>query len=277
MVFYGIVYSIGDPAGRGVAEELLRLTGARECDVCRGHEKCFCGDGFLLAGFREDVIFFDFLDRRLPGEVTHYIVLSRHSSAKKVKSYTVHHTGNPGPQALYGGKPYSLAVASPRVTYTLLRNLYRFAGEQGRLGEYEVSYEATHHGPTEVDKPLSFIEIGSTLEEWVDKTNHLVLAYAVQELLEKGLAENCNPVVGVGGGHYPRKHTRKALGEGYCYGHIFAKYALPSLTRDILGKAVERSEPRPTGFVVEKKGTRREHRSLIEEFTRENGLGIEYI
>ncbi len=276
LMYYGIVYSVNDPAGKGVAGKLIEILGFRECSICRDAVTCYCGENYVLAGFKEDVIYFDFLDQRLPGEVTHYIVLSRHSSARKVKSYTVHHTGNPGPEAPYGGKPRSLAVASPCVTYTLLLLLRKYAVEYGRLGEYEVSYEATHHGPTEANKPLTFIEIGSTLEEWVDGINHLVLANAVMELLNKGLVK-CKPVLGIGGGHYPRKHTRKAFEDGYCYGHIFAKYALQYLDKEILHQAIKRSEPAPQAIVVEKKGTRREHRVLIEGFASSHGLVVEYI
>ncbi len=271
---YGIVYSVNDPAGSGVAKELLGILGLRECSLCRDAVSCYCGEDVVLAGFKEDVIYFEFLDHRL--SVDKYIVLSRHSSMAKVKSYTVHHTGNPGPEARYGGKPYSLAVASPPVTYKLLLLLRKYAIEYDRYGEYEVSYEATHHGPSEVGKPLTFIEIGSTIEEWSDRVNHLVLANAVAGFLEEGEPE-CTPVIGVGGGHYPRKHTKLSFNTNTCYGHIFAKYTLQYLDRNILYKALYRSDPKPVKIVVEKKGTRREHRELINVFAREYSLDIEYI
>ncbi len=274
MVVYGIVYSTGDPAGYGVARLLVELLGLEKCGLCRDCIECFCGRDIVLAGFKEDAIYFDFLDDRL--SVDKYIVLSRHSSMARVKSYTVHHTGNPGPEARYGGKPYSLAVASPPVTYGLLQLLVEKAREYGREKEYDVSYEATHHGPTEPSKPLTFIEIGSSIEEWRDHVNHRVLAEAVTCFLERR-EPSCKPVVGVGGGHYPRKHTRYALENNVCYGHIFAKYSLPYLGIELLEKALNRSVPKPRAVVVEKKGTRREHRELIEEFTRSYSVELEYI
>ncbi len=276
MALYGIVYSVNDPAGMGIASKIIEFLDPKPCNICIDSKTCFCSEKFILAGFREDVIYFDFLDQRLPSSVNKYIVLSRHRSAKKIKSYTVHHTGNPGNEAPYGGKPRSFAVASPPVTYTLLLLLRKYAREYDRLEEYEVSYEATHHGPTEVNKPLTFIEIGSTLDEWVDKVNHAVLAEAIIEFLSNGEME-CKPVLGIGGGHYPRKHTKRAFEKGYCYGHIFAKYALPYLNRYILAKAIDRSIPMPRSIIVEKKGTRKEHRELIEKFVLENNLDIEYI
>lgn len=274
-MIYGIVYSRKDPAGTGVAAKIKEYLKPREYSLCRDSVECYCGDNYVLACFEEDVIFFDFLDERLPS-VDKYIVLSRHSSSAGVKSYTVHHTGNPGNEALYGGRPRSLAVASPKTTYTLLVKLYDYARIFGRDKEYDVSYEATHHGPTEVDKPLTFIEIGSSEEEWNDSVNHEVLARTVIWLLENGELE-CTPVIGVGGGHYPRKHTALALSKKYCYGHIFAKYSLNALDEELLAKAVERSVPKPEIIVVEKKGTRRQHRLLIEDFASKNNLRVEYV
>ena len=34
--------------------------------------------------------------------------------------------------------------------------------------DYEITIEATHHGPTSLKKPLLFIEIGSTEKQWAD-------------------------------------------------------------------------------------------------------------
>ncbi len=276
MTYYGLVFSEKDPAGRGVAEYIVESLGLDKTSDCSGATRCFIGENFVLAGFTEDTIHFEFLDDRLPNRVDKYIVLSRHSSAKKVKSYTVHHTGNFGPEALYGGEPRRLSVASPPVSHKLLLLLRVKAEEHGRFEDYEVSYEATHHGPTSPSKPLNFIEIGSTIDEWKDPVNHRVLGEAIIEYLSDP-SHQCRVVAGIGGGHYPRKHTKKAFNDNYCYGHIMAKYALPYLSHEILDQMINRSVPSPDVIVVEKKGTRREHRSLIEEYADEKGLMIEYI
>ena len=155
-------------------------------------------------------------------------------------------------------------------------NLRKHAIEYGRLDEYDVSYEATHHGPTGVEKPLCFIEIGSTMEEWIDNVNREVVALAVVKFLSDDEKE-CTPVLGVGGGHYPRKHTKKAFNNAYCYGHIFAKYAVPYLNRELIVKGVERSMPKPIKIVVEKKGTRLEQRKMLENLVLSMGLDLEYI
>ncbi len=273
---FGLVYSVDDPAGSGVARYIVEYYGLDRGSECRGSVECFIGKNFYLAGFKEDVIYFEFLDERMPSDVERYIVLSRHSSSKRVKSYTVHHTGNFGPEAPYGGRPRSLSIANPPVAHKLLLLLRKYAEEYKRFGEYEVSYEATHHGPTGVGKPLNFIEIGSSIDEWRDSVNHGVLGSAIIEFLESPIHE-CVVVTGIGGGHYPRKHTRLAFEKNYCYGHIMAKYALPYLSKGVLDLMVKRSDPMPKKIVVERKGTRREHRSIIEEYVGEKGFILEYV
>ncbi len=273
----GLVYSVNDPAGKGIAEYIIEMLKPDKTDKCINAETCYIGDNYILAGFREDTIEFEFLDHRLPENISMYVVLSRHSSAKKIKSYTVHHTGNFGPEAPFGGKPRSLSIANPRASHKQLILLKKYAEQYGRVKEYDVSYEATHHGPTEVKKPLNFIEIGSSIDEWRDPVNHRVVGDTVIDFLREGVSSDCIVVIGFGGGHYPRKHTKMAFTRNYCYGHIMAKYALHHLSREIIGLMIEKTYPRPIKLVVEKKGTRREHRMIIEEYADENNIEIEYI
>lgn len=270
----GLVYSLRDPAGSGVAEYIARRIELEKCDHS---PRCGKGERALLAGFEEDVIYFDFLDKRLPGDVEYYVVLSRHSSEARVKSFTVHHTGNFGPQALYGGKPRELSIAYPKVAWALLRLLAKYKLVYDR-GDFEVSYEATHHGPTGLRKPIIFIEIGSGEDEWGDPLNHAVLGDSILEFIGIDLSGiSCTPVIGIGGGHYPRKHSELALSSDICFGHIMPKYALDHLDRGVLSAMKANSIEEIKRIVVEKKGSRLEHRKLIETFCEEEGLELVYI
>ncbi len=274
----GVVYSLKDPAGRGIAEYILKTLGEEKLTKCDYSTPCYRGWNFILTGFEEDVLYFDFLDEVLPVETDFYLVLSRHSSEARVKSYTVHATGNYSNTALAGGKPRELGFSHPQVMWFLLRGLYRVAHTEQEKRDYEVSYEATHHGPTSLAKPIVFIEIGSTEEEWSNRENHGVVGRVVIELLNKyPELPPCKRVIGIGGGHYPRKHTELALSENVCFGHIAPKYALDYLDREMLSQMVSKTRGGVEEVVVEKKGTRREHRELIEEFANSTSLKIRYI
>lgn len=274
----GIVFSVKDPAGTGIAKYLIDTLKPKDSSICRGSAICFNGDNYVLAGFNEDVIFFDFLDERLPDEVEFYLVLSRHSSEAGVKSYTVHATGNFFDKVIAGGRPGELGIAYPLVEWFLLRSLYNLSKEEHKREEYEVSYEATHHGPTNLSKPIVFIEIGSSPAEWIDIKNHAVIGEAVKLLIERYPSiPSCNVCIGVGGGHYPRKHTELALREDYCYGHIASKHVLDYLDASIIALMVKRTLGDVKYMLVERKSTRREHRELLEEFANTNNIILKYI
>lgn len=269
----GLVYSLRDPAGSGIARFVAGALGLRrgECDAV----ECWAGSGAILAGYEEDVIEFDSLDARLP-EASFFVVLSRHASEAGVKSYTVHHTGNFGDSALYGGRPRELGVANPPAAFTLLAEMKKAAESAGRAGEYDVCYEATHHGPTSLAKPLTFAEIGSSEREWADPVNHAVVGSAVVRLLREGPAE-CKPAIGFGGGHYPRKLAEFSLQNAVCLGHIMPKYAADSLSELTFSQMVSRSVPRPVVAVVEKKAFKSATRAEIERLARAEGLEVLYI
>jgi D-aminoacyl-tRNA deacylase len=274
----GVVYSMIDPAGVGIARYLIESLGRDSLSPCRYGLQCLQGERFIIAGFREDVIYFDFLDEVMPREVDFYVVLSRHKSEAGVKSYTTHATGNFTDETVAGGRPKELGIAHPKAMWFLLRALYRVARTKPDRSLYEISYEATHHGPTNLTKPLVFIEIGSSEEEWRDPLNHEVVGEAVLELLKTSTLDiNCQPVIGIGGGHYPRKHTELALSEDVCYGHIASKHSIKYLNEAMLKQMVDKTHGGVIGIVVEKKGVRRELRDLIEEFAKSWRLWIRYV
>jgi len=227
-----VVYYPEDPAAKGAAEVLENEYGLKV---------------FQLP---TDPPFFDF--DKLEGEA--FIVLSRHSSEKKVKAFTAHHTGNFG-EASLGGEPRKLGISLPSIACSLIKALNAF----GREG-YEVTYEATHHGPTS-NKPLVFVEIGSSEEEWKDPRNHEVLAKAVASFEE--FRCSAPPAIWVGGPHYASRATRRCLGGEACFGHIAPKYALEHIDEELLTQMVERSAEKPEIAYVEKKSMKSEKRREV--------------
>ncbi len=265
-----LVYSKRDLAGTGIALHLNNIVGfrkytsLRDTDILR-HEDVF------LAGFDEDVLYFDFLDEVF--DVDAYIVLSRHRSSAKIKSLTVHHTGNPGPRADAGGRPFELSIAYPPMAKKLLVLVKKYADETRLSEEYDVTLEVTHHGPTNLKKPLVFIEIGSSPEEWVDERARKLIAQVVADAIATPLP-NCIPATGFGGGHYARKHTKVMLETDYCLGHIFSKHAIQETKPEVILQAFKKSIPPSKAAVIEKKGVKSRERKMIEELATNSGLEI---
>jgi len=81
---------------------------------------------------------------------------------------------------------------------------------------YRVSYEVTHHGPTALQHPSFFVEIGSTEKEWTDP----VAGRAVAEAVLDAVLINAVPLIGFGGTHYAVRQTEIALSSRGAFGHI---------------------------------------------------------
>jgi len=274
-------YFIHDPAGRGIALKISSELHIHVGAVSRGNLKELGQfENLVIAGFDVDVLFMDFLAKYFP-EAKFFIILSRHSSAAAIPSLTVHHTGNFTNEALYGGKPHELGIANPEAAYIMLRKLHELSRDAG-LTDFEISYEATHHGPTSVEKPLTFIEIGSTEKEWIRDDAQYVVAKAALEVYHvwrRGFNVRCEPCIGVGGGHYARKHTRMCIERGFCYGHIISKHVLERLKVNelerIIKTCIDRSATRPKLLVVEKKSVKSAYRSVLKSIAP--AYSLEYV
>ena len=274
----GLVFSVNDLAGKGIASWLRELVGFKKLDVKNELiAEAYYSSSFdvLLVGFNEDVIYFDFLDDVM--DVDYYIVLSRHRSEAKVKSLTVHHTGNPWSRADFGGRPLELGIANPKVTKALLLNLLRYNKEFGIDDEFNVTYEVTHHGPTNLKSPLCFIEIGSSKEEWVKEDARKAVAYSVYDhITNPTKLPDCVVASGFGGNHYASRFTAMAIEKGICFAHMIAKYALKAMGLNelciVTEQALTKSRDRVTHVFMEKK-LRREWRDIVKE--KANELGIE--
>lgn len=231
-------------------------------------------------------IFQDYLDKRLEflgWESDLIVFLSKHKSQSETKALTAHVSGNYA-DADYGGLPHSLPVPAPLEMKKLLLVMDRLNNETG-LG-YDVTFEVTHHGPTEIKTPSLFVEIGSTEKEWIDPAPGAVVAEAVLSLAaadnvnaederiskEAKLLENNTVTVAFGGGHYGDRQTVSLFRTKLEYGHMFPKYQLETITEEVILKAFERTGADLAFF--DKKSMRGPDRRRVAEILERNGIPI---
>jgi D-aminoacyl-tRNA deacylase len=198
-----LVHSRQDPGGRNIRANLNRLLSAprRNRFPLEAHDLLFLEtEGRLIEQ--------DGLDQSISADLI--LFLSRHASVNPIPVLTTHVTGNIG-NADLGGKPGSLAVAAPDWMHAVLCGLSRHAPPG-----YRVSYEVTHHGPSELITPSLFVEIGSTEKEWRDEQ----AGEAVARTVLGASPEDSIPVLGIGGTHYARRQTEIALSSRTAFGHI---------------------------------------------------------
>ena len=121
-------------------------------------------------------IFTDDLDKKIQADV--FVFISKHSAAEGRPSLTCHPIGNFG-KAEKGGKEKTLCISHS----ILLKNI--FIELNNNVKEpYEATMEATHHGPC-LEKPVLFVEIGSTEKEWMDKNAGSIIAKSVIKAIKE--------------------------------------------------------------------------------------------
>jgi D-aminoacyl-tRNA deacylase len=191
---------------------------------------------FRIVEIAESLIFQDGLDKKIAdrGYLASLIIFaSKHRSKDMRAILTVHSTGNVN-EAKFGGTPRKLSRAAPQAVRSLLRSLKTLIENK----EYEVTLECTHHGPSDLDVPSVFIEIGSNEAQWLDEDAGHIIANAILLLKNDG-----SPVaVGFGGTHYAPRQTALILSTGVTFGHIFPTHALDDIDESMIRQAFERSD-----------------------------------
>jgi len=201
-------------------------------------------------------------------DVEYYVFASRHKSIANRKTLTTHVTGNLTSQALYGGKPKSLAYANADAMKIALVELKKARDELGI--DYEVCLEATHHGPTELSRPLLFVEVGSTEKEWRDSKAIEVAARACYKAATN--KKEFQKAIGIGGTHYAPLHTRVVLETDIAIGHIIPSYAIDELEFEVFKEAVEKTQA-SFGF-LDWKGMKSRQRKKIKKFAEDIKLEL---
>ncbi len=249
-----IVTSQGDIAGSNVYRELSKDF-SREGEF-EGKPIYKRGDVWLIAT-REPQVKAGHLDEHFDPE--YYVFASRHRSESQERTLTVHAPGNLTSRADVGGRGRELAYCNADAMKVALLELERGRMEHGL--DYRVSLEATHHGPTELKKPVLFVEVGSTEGEWRDPVAVSVVARAALRAAEN--RAEFERAVGIGGSHYAPLHTRVALESGIAIGHIIPAYAIDDLDGQIFEQAMEKTGA-SFGY-LDWKGMRKHQRVRVKE------------
>lgn len=173
------------------------------------------------------------------------IFASRHSSAAKIPTLTVHAPGNFG-KADLGGKDGELCF----VNANTVRNVY-LELLKNPFPEYQVSLEVTHHGPF-VRQPCCFAELGSSGQQWKDEKAAGFLADCILRGLEN--METAETAIGIGGPHYAPSFSKKEATGSIAIGHICARYAQDFLDKKKIEEMAEKTIPRPNKVLVDEKG-----------------------
>ncbi len=220
-----VAYS-DDPAGHSMAQHLSQKM--------RRNGSVLSGSDYDLTEIPTPAISADWLEQeyRYDG----YVFLSKHAASSGVLALTCHSTGNFA-HAAFGGGDRQVAVPYPDLQKRYLRLL---KARQEDFADFQITIEATHHGPTALSKPSLFIEVGTTQAQWDDGD----LCGRVAEVVDEAMRQDPGRYpVGIcfGGTHYPRAFTQELLHGEFALGTVMPRRDLGHLDCDLFSHILERN------------------------------------
>uniref|UniRef100_A0A7N0UJK1 D-aminoacyl-tRNA deacylase n=1 Tax=Kalanchoe fedtschenkoi TaxID=63787 RepID=A0A7N0UJK1_KALFE len=238
-----VVATVTDPASINPAREILGMPGWAPGQALDVGIRSYVNEGVRLLEIDKGIVEEDDLDERwekASGEVVEEVIfLSKHTAVSNKPALTVHPIGVPhlkeGDVPPQGGRPGWAALPDPRMG-PWIRLLKEIAKSCNLVPEFEITMEATHHGPI-TNRRTMFLEIGSTEEYWKRPD----AAQAIAQLVWKGLGlgggtpvgdwkrenEKKKVLLGIGGGHYVPRHMDIIRRDGVWVGHLLSGYSLP--------------------------------------------------
>src|SRR3989338_6089212 len=202
-----IISSSKDPAGVNIRKNLLELFDFEKTNEKFDNNEVLEYNKFPNKQIKmyitdNDLIYSEYIDKRLDADIM--IFASKHRSKENTPSFAVHSIGNWG-KAELGGQDKKLCPSSA----VLLKNMFIELNKNAKETNYEISMEATHHGPY-VEKPAVFVEIGSTEKEWNDPKNGEIIATSIMNSIDSEI-KDCKIAVGIGGPHYCNNFNKAVL------------------------------------------------------------------
>jgi len=225
--------------------------------------------GIVLHISKNSLLYLDNLDEKYPNSSC-YIFLSQHRSQANVPALTCHSTGNFDNND-FGGKERELGICDPWMQKQYLIELSK---KKDTVPKYDITIESTHHGPTSLKKPILFVEIGSTKEQWTDKSAAETVCSSLITVLarKRGICEKV--AIGLGGNHYPTKFNNILLESEYGLGPIAAKHDLPHLDNSMIVQMIQKNIEKATCVIIDAKGLGKEKSRILSVLDE---VGIEVV
>ena len=243
-----LIASTANLASMTIAEALINNSGFASTGVSLLGKPVYQKGSLLLAFFDGSIVSPPDLDEFFNPQA--YIFLSTHRAESGIPALTAHTTGNFSSEAEVGGNGKELGRADPALLKNYLRAL---AARKEEVKGYEITMEATHHGPTSLQKPVMFVELGATEKEWKDRH----AAAVIGEALLKSLAEKeiwSKVALGFGGTHYPRKFTEMSIESDFAFSFVAPKHALEHVDEAMFGQMLRRTTAPARYAIVDWKG-----------------------
>ena len=205
------------------------------------------------------------------------IFASRHTSKELRPAFLVHATGNWSKDTNFGGNPKEISHSSALLVKAGFLSLEEQKEQLKNLDflvDFLVDLEVSHHGPTNLEKPLIFMELGSSKKEWIIKEAAKIVANSIINAIFKYLDFKLNKLIeigiGFGGTHYAPQFKKLILENNIAISFICPKYFVQELNKDIITQMINKNTEKIDYFVIDWKGLNAQDKHylipLLEEF-----------
>ena len=215
-----------DPAGNNMAT-FISQNMKKDGEIYRGND-------FDLLIIPTPAISADWLEEKYSYDG--FVFLSKHAAESGVLALTCHSTGNFS-DAKFGGKNRQVAIPHPQLQKSYLQKLWEHKND---FSDFQITIEATHHGPTALNKPAIFIEIGTTEKQWTDTALCNSVAKLAAEVLHEP-PKSAPVAICFGGTHYPEKFTKELIQGTHALGTVIPKHSLDFLDQELFSHILERN------------------------------------
>jgi len=262
-----LVASSKNPASKTIASALVRNHGFESSGIRFGSRDLYQSGSVILATIDSEIIYPPDLDAYFRPQA--YIFLSTHRAESGIPSLTVHTTGNFTDKAVLGARPREVGAIDPDLQKNYLIALDE---RKPRLEGYEITIEATHHGPTSLRRPVLFVELGSSEKQWGDDHAAEVIADALMVSLASGKKWD-KVALAFGGTHYPQKFNKVLLEGDSALSAVVAKHYVEWIDAQMFGQLIQKTSRFPRQVLVDWKGTG-PHREKIISLSKQFALEV---
>lgn len=256
--------------GRNIRQSLIEKWKFEETPESFDGTPIFQYKNIRLVYSEKDVIVSDHCDSLLADML---IFGSRHKSATNKPSLLTHITGNLSDDNSHGGNPFEISFGSTRAireTYLSLKN----EKENHKLENFEVTVEATHHGPTSMKTPLIFVEVGSTENEYNNKQAIMAVTNSIMKLCLNKEEEEITPCICFGGGHYATRFNELMEITPVAIGHILPKYQKENITTTIVEQMIDKTIEKVKWAIIDRSSLNNNHIKLIQDGCSTRGVEV---
>lgn len=208
------------------------------------------------------------------------IFASRHASKTGRPAFLVHTTGNWSGDIRYGGRKKELSMSSALLLKAGYLSFLKYT-KNTIVNDFSIDIEVSHHGPTNLNTPLVFMELGSTPNEWHHNEGGIVAANAILKAIIKytELIKDPNQKIGVGfgGTHYAPQFQKLIANTNIAISYICPKYYIRELDAELIDQMLSKNKEQVDYFILDWSGINSAAKKHLLPLLKESEIPIKKI